>query len=237
MNINRKKGLLYGLIGLLTLVIVGIIGLNIYALDYYRASDYVTTVIESSFLEIVEEGSTTTIYPSLEKDLGTGLIFYPGGKVEALAYMPLMLQFAEQGLTCVLIEMPLNLAVFDVGAASEVFENYPEVDEWYLSGHSLGGAMASSYVEKNYDKLNGLILLGAYPINQAPLNSLVLYGTYDIMLDLEKAAAGDVVYEIIDGNHAQFGDYGEQEGDGTAKITREEQQRQTVEQVMIFIQE
>jgi hypothetical protein len=128
MKRTRKKGFLYGLIGLLTLVVVGIIGMNIYALDYYRASDYVSTVVKSSELEIVEEGSMTTIYPSLEDDLGTGLIFYPGGKVEALAYMPLMLQLAEEGLTCVLIEMPLNLAVFDVGGKTIDYNDYPELD-------------------------------------------------------------------------------------------------------------
>lgn len=235
MKKNVKKRWLFSLIGLVAAIIIIFVGLNIYALDYYRASEDVSTLINNSELEIVEDGSLTTIRPMVGNDRGIGLIFYPGGKVEALAYMPLMMQFAEHGLTCVLIEMPLNLAVFDVNAADEVFEQLPNIEEWYLAGHSLGGAMASSYIEKNYNQFEGLILLGAYPINEAPLETLVIYGTYDLMLDREKALTGDVVYEIVDGNHAQFGNYGEQEGDGMAKITREEQQRQTVEQVMLFI--
>ena len=35
-------------------------------------------------------------------------------------------------------------------------------DHWYISGHSLGGAIASSYSYKNSDKLDGIIFLEAY---------------------------------------------------------------------------
>ena len=96
--------------------------------------------------------------------------------------------------------------------------------------------MASSYVEDNTDKLDGLILLGAYSINDAPIATIAIYGTEDIKLDLEKLESVDQIV-IEGGNHAYFGNYGEQDGDGTASITREEQQAQTVEAIIKFAQE
>lgn len=41
--------------------------------------------------------------------------------------------------------MPRNLAVLDVNAADGITEQYPDIDVWYLGGHSLGGAMAANY--------------------------------------------------------------------------------------------
>lgn len=90
-------------------------------------------------------------------------------------------------------------------------------------------------MKDNADKVKGLILLGAYPVNEAPIDTLAIYGTHDVMLDLEKVARADIVYEIQGGNHAYFGDYGEQEGDGQATISRQQQQEITVEQIMAFI--
>lgn len=40
---------------------------------------------------------------------------------------------------------------------------------------------------------------------------------------------------IEGGNHAWFGNYGKQEGDKTASISREEQQQQAVEEILQMI--
>jgi hypothetical protein len=46
-----------------------------------------------------------------------------------------------------------------------------------------------------------------------------------------------VQYVIIEGgNHAQFGDYGPQPGDNQATISRADQQAQTVEAVVKFLE-
>lgn len=230
MNLLSKVG-----IGLLGLILILCIAFYIYTLDYYRASDYVEVLIEESQHQIEVDGRLTIIRPEKEAEDQQGIIFYPGGKVEAIAYMPLLLHLADEGITCVLVEMPMNLAVFNINGADKVVEKYSDIDEWYLMGHSLGGAMASSYMDKNYEQYEGLILLGAYPLNEIDINTLVLYGTYDVMLDLTNMYMADEVHEIVDGNHAQFGDYGVQEGDGEAKISREEQQRIAVAYIRDFI--
>ena len=98
----------------------------------------------------------------LPEDPKRGLIFYPGGKVEETAYAPLMREAAENGTLCVLLKMPLRLAVLDVNAADGIQTAYPVVKNWYISGHSLGGSMAASYAAKHTETFQGLILLAAY---------------------------------------------------------------------------
>ena len=234
---KRKMKMKYKfLIGILGLIIVLSFASYSYLNDYYRASDYVSQVIEENAERITYIENMTIIKPKLEDhEEKIALIFYPGGKVDPIAYMPLLLKLSEGSLTTVLVDMPANLAVFNIDGAKDVLDLNLDIDKWYLAGHSLGGAMASQFMEENYEVFEGLILLGAYPVNDAPVKTLAIYGSYDIKLDLEKTAKADVVYEILGGNHANFGDYGLQEGDGKALITREEQQNQAVEQIKNFI--
>ena len=211
------------------------IGATLYINDYYKASDYVYPLMEENGSRIIKEGQYTSIEPTKIFDEPIGMIFYPGGKVEAIAYMPLLIQLADKGIRPILVDMPGNLAVLDINAADDVFSMYEEINHWYIAGHSLGGAMASQYIEENHEKVEGLILLGAYPINNAPVDTLVIYGTNDLGLELEKVKKADAIYEIKGGNHAYFGDYGEQEGDGRATISHEQQQDEATRRIMRFI--
>jgi len=55
-------------------------------------------------------------------------IFYPGGKVEHTAYVPLLRACAERGILCVLVQMPCNLAVLNVNGADGIRERFSEID-------------------------------------------------------------------------------------------------------------
>jgi len=209
----------------------------IYTLDYYRADEEVLNVMNRDGSSISRTRRLTIIKPNDENDRHTGLVFYPGGKVEAIAYTPLLEKLADRGITCVLVKMPFNLAVFDINAIDKVFDNFSGITDWYLAGHSLGGAMSSSYVNENSDHLAGLILLGAYPLNDEDIHTLVIYGTEDHGIDPSKLEYAHNIFEIVGGNHAYFGNYGEQKGDGRASISRQEQQDITVSKIMAFINE
>ena len=138
--------------------------------------------------------------------------------------------------------MPFNLAVFDVNAADGIQEQYPEIEEWYIGGHSLGGSMAASYLADNAEEYDGLILLGSYAatdLSDTDLDVLSIYGSEDKVMNREKYDENksnlpdDFTEIIIDGGcHAYFGMYGAQNGDGTPVITREEQIALTVEHVV-----
>ena len=174
-----------------------------------------------------------------------GLIFYPGGKVEAEAYAPLLEACAERGILCVLLRMPGNLAVLDRNAADGVAADYPEVTDWYIGGHSLGGAMAAGYAAKHTEALAGLVLLGAYStadLTDSGLRVLSIYGSEDGVLNREKydsnhanlpADAAELV--IQGGCHAGFGSYGPQDGDGTPTISGEEQIARTADAIAAML--
>jgi len=231
----RKKGLRIAVIIIVCLLVVGFGGFYIYTLDYYRADADALALLSAQNISTDDKGDVIIVKAQKTLDNPVGLIFYPGGKVEATAYLPLLNKLSEHGITCVLLKMPFNLAVFDINAADRVYQKLPDIRTWYLAGHSLGGAMASSYVGSNAEKVNGLILLGAYLINDAKIATIAICGTEDKGLDKLKLEAADSKTEIAGGNHAYFGNYGEQRGDGTASITRDDQQKQAVEAMIDFI--
>ena len=166
-----------------------------------------------------------------------GLIFYPGGKVQPEAYAPLLTRCAQNGILCVLVKPPFNLAVFDVGAAGGVAAQFPDVEKWLIGGHSLGGAVASVYLAHHDDSFSGIVFLAAYPsddLSETDVEALSVVGNNDGVLDRQRyddaesnmpSRKQEIVIE--GGNHANFGNYGTQAGDGKATISREDQQART----------
>ena len=246
MKLNKKKHTLRNIaICILGLILVlGIIGF-IYIQDYYHADNEAIEAFSANVTNISRETLDNGYKVYAPKDATTGLIFYPGGKVEYNAYAPLMEACANQGILCILVEMPANLAVFDMDAADGLQEKYPEITSWYIGGHSLGGSMAASYVSDKTDSFDGLVLLGAYStadLSGTKLSVISMYGSEDQVLNHEKYEQykgnlpSNFKEVIIDGgNHAGFGMYGAQAGDGTSTITNEEQIKQTAKQISAFI--
>jgi hypothetical protein len=212
----------------------------IYLGDYYRADNEAIGVFMPQGTVWKEESDGTIVFKP--EGATKGFIFYPGGKVEYSAYVPLMQACAENGILCVLVEMPFNLAALDVNAADGIQEKYPEIEEWYIGGHSLGGSMAASYLADNAEDYEGLILLGSYStadLSATDLAVLSVFGSEDKVMNREKYEENksnlpsDFTEFVIDGGcHAYFGMYGAQDGDGTPAVTNEEQIRITVESIV-----
>ncbi len=223
---------------LLTVVLLVGIGCGLYLSDYYHADDIAmeTMAQSSEHVKKYQDGSILFFVP---KEPVAGMIFYPGGKVQCEAYAPLMQACAERGILCALVRMPGNLAVFNPNAAEGIQKKHPEITSWYMGGHSLGGAMAASYVSKHVEEYDGLILLAAYStsdISESPLHVLSIYGSEDGVLNKDKYERSksnlpdDFEERVIDGGcHAYFGSYGPQDGDGTPTISNEEQVVQTAD--------
>lgn len=204
----------------------------IYSLNYYKSDETAKEILKKENIKI--EKNIITLYP--ETNSNTGIIFYPGAKVEYISYLPLLNKLTEQGYVCFLPKMPLNFAFFDYNVADNIINNNPNIKNWYVSGHSLGGAMASYYTSKNLNKVNGVILVGAYVYGDIPLDkTLVLYGSNDLILNKEKLKNTDNEILIKGGNHSMFGNYGHQKNDGKGTITTEEQQEITVNFINEFI--
>ncbi|MBQ7956436.1 MAG: alpha/beta hydrolase [Clostridia bacterium] len=212
----------------------------VYLGDYYypQASVFADVYpVNPVSRKILEDG--TMVYRP--ENVKAGLIFYPGGKVDNASYEPLMKACTDKGILCVLVKMPFHLAVFDINAADGFQEKYPEVENWYIGGHSLGGSMAALHLSENIDSYEGLILLGSYStadLSETDLDVLSVYGSEDKVLNREKYEENrinlpdDFTEFVIDGGcHAYFGIYGEQAGDGKATITAPEQILITAEKI------
>lgn len=242
---DRKKKLHKRVRIIIVIIIVtlltGVGAMAVYLADYsHAAPEALAVMADSSIVTAIDGGVAFG-----DRNAKTGFIFYPGGKVEYTAYAPLIQLVAEGGVFCVITEMPFNLAVFDSKAAEKVMEQFPGIEQWYIGGHSLGGAMAADYAGKNPSKFAGLVLLAAYSngdISDSGLKVLSVYGSEDGVLNMENYRK-DLSYlpkgyteSIIEGgNHGQFGDYGLQDGDGTALITPEEQWKEASEEILKFI--
>ena len=229
---KRKSRIL--LITVLTLLLLGI-AFCLWVSAVYSASPEAAALLQGSDAVKVEPFDKGWRLDGPGE--GSALIFYPGGKVEPTAYLPLLMALAEDGIDCFLVKMPLDLAVFDINAAASVQDAWTYA-RWYIGGHSLGGACAALYAAENGDRLTGLILLAAYatrPLNEG-LSVLELHGSEDGVLNRKKLEAGRqylppsaVSRELPGGNHAQFGAYGVQRGDGTASLSPAAQLAWTVD--------
>lgn len=194
--------------------------------SYYRAEPAALAVKTETALPVEDWRGGVALGNPLSD---VGFIFYPGGMVDEYAYMPLLEQIARQDVFCIDVSMPFHLAVLNTDACKAVMERYPEVKKWYIGGHSLGGSMAAKYVAGHEEAFAGLILLAAYPTSELDLPVLSIRGDCDGVLNMAEYSAepwGSGLKELVlkGANHAGFGSYGAQKGDGEASISAEEQQ-------------
>jgi hypothetical protein len=196
------------------------------SLDAVEADDRIT--VERTDGGYVLEPATT--------EPRAGVVFYPGARVHPDAYVESLAPLVREGnVTVVIPRMPLNLAIFDYlgaqtglspSAATVAMDEHPAIVDWYVGGHSLGGAMACRYARNNPDKLDGLVLYGAYcdrDISERGLSVLSVVGTADTVLNwaayeenLEHLPDDATVAEVDGMNHTQFGSYTGQPGDDPA---------------------
>lgn len=231
---KRKKIIVRAIIALAAVLVACVVGFLIWASDYYPAEPEAVAVLDES--GVVDEGGDIALYAE-DGNTDCAIVFYPGAKVQAEAYLPILDKIRDRGVTCFLVRMPLNMAIFDMGAASSVMDAHPEIGNWYIAGHSMGGGMASAYASGNPDSVKGLILMGAYVYGSyPPSDALTIYGSLNQSVE-DSIDYDENIVEIEGGNHAQFGNYGPQDGDAPATISAESQQDQAVDAVISFIEE
>lgn len=226
------------IVSVIILIILAVFAYGIYYInDYYHADDSVDSYLNGN--DNVDVIKTTNGLLLDGPGNESAIIFYPGAKVEYTSYLPLLTQIAEGNVDCFVVEMPFNLALLGVDSADDIIDNY-NYTHYYMSGHSLGGAMASQYINKS-NETDGLILLESYPSETINKPVLSIYGSEDKVLNMEKYNEAKPLMKnlteiIIKGaNHAQVGNYGAQDGDGVAKITPQEQQSEIANEIIKFI--
>ena len=173
----------------------------------------------------VTDTSTSVVLAPADGAGHTGLVFFPGARVDPYAYLYKLAGTVEAtGLTVVIAKPVLNLAILDRRPLSTFTDAVPEVTTWYLGGHSVGGVRACLLADN--PEVAGLVLFGSY-CSAAPertdLRALSLSGSADGLSTPEKIAdsanllPSDTRFSELEGaNHARFGDYGTENGDGVA---------------------
>jgi len=238
---EERRNRLALLIGGLVLLVA--LSFALYTCNYSHATDEARAALSSTKQTAVSDESGWIAFG--DPAAKTGYAFYPGGKVEAESYAPLMHALADEGLFCVLVKSPFNLAFFDTNAADGVLAAYPQVKEWYVGGHSLGGVAACQWAAENASRVKGVILLASYTstdLTGTGLRFLDIYGSDDQVMNRDNYAESQALLPadaqtvlLQGGNHAQFGDYGAQEGDGEASISAKEQREQAVAAIVEWI--
>ncbi|WP_284987353.1 alpha/beta hydrolase [Arthrobacter sp. fls2-241-R2A-172] len=195
-------------------------------------------------ISVVDSPTAITMLPDGEQAT-EGLVFYPGAKVEARAYADILKPAVDAGFLVVILKTPLNLSLLDGNQARGAMSDHPEISTWTVGGHSLGGVSASSFALANQD-VNGLLLYASYPLDsmrgRVGLEVLSVSGSEDGLSTPEKIDASrellpvDATFvEVQGGNHAFFGNYGPQPGDGEPSMGRDVAQQQISQATVAFL--
>ncbi len=216
---------------------------------------------------IIDTRRVIEIFPATVTVSTTGLLFYPGGLVDNHVYNELLAQFSlASGIKTVVVKMPANLAVFDINAGLNTISNYPEITNWVIAGHSLGGSMAASTVKNNPEIYSGLIFMDSYPADGGSLKDwsgaiLSLFSSIEKISDPERMEKSldlippatwlsedsriyplektnySVLHQINGGSHSYFGTYGPQDGDYPPAVPRENFHAEVVDYMLEFFTE
>lgn len=201
----------------------------------------------------VVNGQAGILFAPVAAAKSSGLVFYCGARVPPEAYAYLARACAAAGFATVLAAMPLNYAVLAPSRAIRAAAEDPDVARWVVGGHALGGTVAADFVAHNASAragalpVAGLLLLASYPSGGANLSArslpvVTVGASRDALATPAKIAAardrlpaGSRYVEITGGNHAQFGEYGPQPGDGIAEIPGPTQRRAAVDEALVLL--
>lgn len=175
----------------------------------------------------------------------SGIIFYPGGKTAPETFAPVMQSLAEQGFKSVIVSMPFNTAFLGIDKAQAVMEAYPEIKNWHLIGHSLGGVAAGEFAKANPTVISSLIFWASYPatdISQLDVPALALSAEMDRMSTPEKIAEYRAFYphqtefkSMPASNHWQYGYFAGSKNVQENLRSREEQVAEVIQTTLHFI--
>ena len=169
--------------------------------------------------------------------------------VDPKAYLPLCRKIAQNNIKVYLIKMPWRLAANGYNKPKELNLFKDRSKKYILAGHSQGAKMAAQFVFENPNLINKLILIGTTHPRDISLSNLEIpilkiYGSKDGVADEKSIIANKSKLPItakfvrIEGaNHSQFGYYGFQLGDNKAEISREQQQKTTLNSILQFLKD
>ncbi len=234
------KGVLWGLVIVLVLGAGGIVAWS--QIGVMPAEPEPLASVRENPAITIEDAEQGIVLAPADSESDLGLVFVPGAKVDPWAYAAILQGLAEDGVTVLITRPWLNLAFFDPRGLDSFTSAAPDIDEWGVGGHSLGGVRACQLATD----ADALVLFGSYcatDLSASDLPVLSLAGSHDGLSTPEKVAdardqlpADAEMIEIEGASHASFGDYGPQAGDGTPTISSEEMHSEVTDRVGAFLE-
>jgi len=240
-NQSPSKKLLKWLLIIILILVIGGLWMGVRWATYARPPlPEAIEALHNDERVTVKTDAWLTFLPA-QDSLDTGFIFYPGGRIDYRGYATLMKAIAAGGYLVVVPEMPINMAVFNPNAADEIIAAHPEIDNWVIGGHSVGGTMAAQYTHKHPETIDGLAIWASYPADGTDISDLEIpvisiYGSRELRVNDSSVGerkhllpAGTIYIRIEGGDHHQFGSYEIRSEDHLATISRDSQHRQIIQ--------
>jgi len=225
------------IVGIVLYILIGFAAISVIYVSspYTAAPEMNESFVLSTGVEKTDTRKAIIFEPS---SYSVNVVFIPGGKVVPEAYSYLAGELANAGMKVTIIKPLGNLAILQPNLADKYLEE-DKID--VVIGHSLGGVVASMVTHGN-PQVDYLILLGSYNIKEIEnAKTLIISAEFDIQMnwneyDERTTTIADLTEEMIeDGNHAYFGFYGEQRGDGQANMTNLEQQEIVLQLIIDYL--
>jgi hypothetical protein len=235
------------------LIAIALIGFGLFLLWGIQWATYARPPLQEA-LDLLESDEVVTVsfdpwltFAPADVEPGTGLIFYPGGRIDPRGYATLLHPIAAEGYLVVVPEMPINMAVFNPNVADEIIAQYPGIDHWVIAGHSVGGVAAAQYANQNREIIEGLMIWASYPADSSDLSDaefpvILIYASLDPRASESNIAERvhllpeDAQYVSIEGGgHHGFGSYLIKPEEHQATISRAEQRAQILDAALSLL--
>jgi predicted esterase len=216
----------------------------------YPAKDVDPKALKSDGRVVVTEAADSWSFEPAKGAKPVALLFFPGGGVDPKAYAPLARSVAAQGWAVHLVKLPGKPAAPDkhrqdaIAIGKAVLKGKAGVKRWAVGGHSMGASVAARFVHDSPRAFRGLVLIGTTHPRGFDLACYAgdvtkVYATEDRVARQSQSEANKKLLpaattwvKVEGGNHAQFGHYGRQPGDGKATLSHEQQQRETCDALL-----
>jgi hypothetical protein len=219
----------------LTSLLLTIVGFLTWFHIVYPADRGATLEVYRDARIVVKQDPHLIVMAPVSSPNSTGVLYFPGARVDPYSYLYPLSEVAANGVTVVIMQPALNMALFDQRDFDALTLQTPAVTSWTLAGHSLGGVRACML--SSNPKVATLVLFASYcatDISHLDLDVVVVTGDQDGLINEEALRdslallpPGRLGNVVIDGaNHASFGTYGPQPGDGVAMITAPEMRKE-----------
>jgi hypothetical protein len=226
---------------ILLFLVLGLILYNLFLKNKWYKAD----TIASSIIPTKQNSDWILFDTKNNENSEIGYIYYPGAYIDSQSYAYFAQQLSlKSGNPVFILKFELGLAIINSNKSQVVINTYPNIKNWILIGHSLGGTAAAEFIyNNNNNNIIGLILLASYPSkNISKITNIKVFsiiGNKDCILNKSKyddaklLLPTDTNYRVIKGgNHCQFGNYGFQSGDCIASIDYIKQQSESIELIL-----